>query len=77
MPSLEEKVEHLLIVVEQLRDRVADLEADLERAVSRNRDAVIGPGRFQPKVEQGTVVHSIDPSLKKMLDDYAKKHNIP
>lgn len=77
MPSLEEKVEHLLIVVEQLRDRVADLEADLERAVSRNRAAVIGPGRFQPKVEQGTVVHSIDPSLKKMLDDYAKKHNIP
>lgn len=72
MPSLEEKVEHLLIEVHNLRDRIADLEARARRT------AVIGPGRFPPKEEQGvTTIPVIDPSLRKMLDDYTKKHNIP
>jgi hypothetical protein len=74
MPSLEEKVEHLLIEVQDLRDRIADLE----RTRNRARTAVIGPGRFPPKEEQGmTTIPVIDPSLRKMLDDYAKKHNLP
>lgn len=76
MPSLEEKVEHLLIEMQDLRDRIADLEAGA-RARARGPE-VFGPGRYPPKEERGmTTIPVIDPSLKKMLDDYAKKHNIP
>jgi hypothetical protein len=68
MPSLEERLEQLTVEVRDLRDRIAYLE--------RPRSAVIGPGRFPPRVEQVTVGPTIDPRWKAALDAYAKKHKL-
>lgn len=74
MLSLEEKVEYLLIEMQDLRDRIADLEAGARVRGS----AVYGPGRFPPKEDRGvTTIPTLDPSLKAMIDAYTKKHINP